>query len=368
MALLNRCIRVSEPNYGPQETIAVLSCLADGQLTMASGPAVDVFERTLCSAVDVEHAVACSSGTSALHLALLALGIGPGDVVAVPPLTYVATVAAVRYVGAEPLFIDVDDGWTIDPAALRTCGRAINAIIPVHLYGNPVDDDVFEFANEFGIPVIEDCAQSLGADISLRGVAGIFSFYANKAITTMGEGGALITQQPEIARRARLFRGQGQDPGHRYHHIVVGHNYRMTAAQAAFGTAQIKSHLMESLRLRRQVADVYRAELPDFATARMRQSAVDWLHTVLVPHGVNRDDVMQVMAADFDVETRPAFPSVARMSPYARWDCHGLDKTDDVASRGISLPTHPKLTAAQLERVVRAFRTAVVEQTEKVTR
>lgn len=361
-------IRISEPLFGPQEISAVHDCLVHGELTMGAGPSVAAFERTLCSVVDVEHAVACSSGTSALHLALLALGIGPGDVVAVPSLTYVATVAAVRCVGAEPVFIDVDDGWTMDPAALRTCGRALNAIIPVHLYGNPADDDVFEFAAEFDIPVIEDCAQSLGADIPLRGIAGIFSFYANKAITTMGEGGAVITRQSEIALRARLLRGQGQDPVRRYHHVVVGYNYRLTAPQAAFGTAQVKYRLMESLRLRRQMVDIYRAELPDFETARMRQGAVDWLHTVLVPPGVNRDDVMQTMVADFDVETRPAFPSVARMPPYVQWYRGGLDKTDDVAARGISLPTHPRLTAAQLERVVRAFRTTIVEQTEKVTR
>jgi perosamine synthetase len=300
---------------------------------------------------------------------LRALNIRPGSRVAVPALTYVATVAAIKYVGAEPIFIDVDDTWTMNPRHLEAEMNVspIVCVIPVHLYGVMADmSRICEIALEHGAWVVEDAAQGLFAQWHGRpagswGDIATFSFYANKIITTAGEGGACATGPGELADRLRLLRGQAQDPQRRYWHTEVGYNYRITAMQAAFGQAQLFQS-GDFLMKRRVIGQVYRLAftgkfdtqcIPDECTP------VDWLYTLLVPHGVHRDDVMARLDSEFEIETRPAFPSVASMPSYQTRNL--LPVTTDVAVRGISLPTHAAMTTDDATRVVEAFITCCEE-------
>jgi perosamine synthetase len=206
----------------------------------SSGAFVQRFEREFASFCESGTALSVTNGTDALHLALIALGVGPGDEVLLPSLTYVATANAVRYVGAEPVFVDVEPGtWCLDPLDIeRRITERSRAIIAVHLYGHPADmDEINAVAGRHGLSVIEDAAEAHGATYKGRicgslGDCATFSFYGNK-ILTCGEGGALTTSNPELVQRARLFRGQGMDPERRYFFPVIGHNFRLTNVACA---------------------------------------------------------------------------------------------------------------------------------------
>ena len=373
--------RISEPAISETEIQACVMRLVEAELTQGGGNSVALFEAGLARflKVDPSTVVACSSGTSALHLALLALGVRPGSRVIVPSLTYVATAAALRYVGAEPVFVDVDDSWTIDPTQLARVFERVRkstvsgavGIIPVHLYGVPANiAAIRSTAAEFGAWVLEDAAQAMGATTPKGPVgtltdAATFSFYANKLITTGGEGGAVVLRDLDAAERARLYRGQGQDPNRRYWHSVVGYNYRMTAMQAAFGSAQL-ARIDHFLRLRHEIGRVYEELLRGYSMPRCPAGCtpVNWLYTVLVPRGINRDSVMANLASNHGIETRPAFPLVSEMPPYVQCPSFPLPVSSDVAARGISLPTHCKMSTGDAERVARAL-IASVERVNK---
>jgi len=359
-------LRISEPHVTAYCTDAVASCVRRGELTQNGGEVVNVFERELADLMNARHLVACSSGTTALHLALNVL---KPQVVIAPALTYVATIAAAYYVGARVRFIDVDDTWTMNPNHLREIldeelGCSV-AVLPVHLYGVCADlTRILSITRPRGVFVIEDAAQALfsqhhGEFAGTFGNMGTFSFYANKLITTGGEGGAVVTWDDAATDKLRFYRGQAQCPTKRYWHTDVGFNYRITAMQAAFGTAQLLT-VKDVIRRRKVVGDVYRHAFTNvFDTQRVPEECtqVDWLYTLLVPHGVHRDDVIARLDAEFDIETRPAFPSVASMPPYRTLD--PLPVTTDVAARGISLPTHAEMTIEDAQRVVAAFLTCV---------
>lgn len=337
-----------------------------GELTQNGGNAVTRFETQLGELIGARNVVACSSGTTALHLALNVLH---PEVVIVPALTYVATAAAARYVGARIRFVDVDDTWTMDVNDLKRvlieeAGKRI-VVIPVHLYGVCANMELIqELCSCSSVYVVEDAAQALFSGYhhefaGTMGNIGTFSFYANKLITTGGEGGACVCSDSETADKLRFYRGQAQCTTKRYWHTEVGFNYRITAMQAAFGQGQLMS-VGEAIERRREVADVYRNAFTDvYDTQRVPEECkqIDWLYTLLVPHGVNRDDVMARLDAEFDIETRPAFPSLASMPPYRTYD--PLPVTTDVAARGISLPTHAEMSTEDAQRVVVAFLTCV---------
>lgn len=337
-------------------------CISNNQLT--HGPMVSQFESMFAEMLNVKHAVMCSSGTTALHLALLAAGIGPGDQVLVPDLTFVATANAVMHAGATPVLVDIDpDDWGISlDAAERQITPYTRAIIPVHLYGNPVNMALMrEFAEQYNLLVIEDAAEGLGGVWNDRwlgtyGKMGTFSFYGNKVLTT-GEGGAVVTDDDNMASRLRHFRGQGQHPTRRYYHDVVGYNYRMTDLQAAVGLGQLYI-LMENLELRWNLMRMYyeRLQLPGVQTVQF--DAAPWLFTLVLPASASREAVMESLLRK-GVDTRPAFVPLHRMPMYEGQDID-FPEACRVGDRGLSLPTYPGLKMSDAEEVADSVREILI--------
>jgi len=333
------------------------------------GPRLEEFEATWAEACGVEYAVAVSNGTVAMHVALEALGIGPGDEVIVPSLTYIATANTVRYTGATPVFADVSpDTWCLDPDRVASLvGPRTVAIVAVHLYGHPADMDVLgEIAQKHGLALLEDAAEAPFATYRGRLTGGLgtvagFSFFGNKIITC-GEGGAVTTNDPEIARRVRLLRGQGMDPDRRYFFPVVGYNYRLTNVAAAILCAQMTRR--EALVSRRdQLFAAYDSAFADMEAIELQPVApwatrAPWMYTILLRHGIDRDEVMSQLGAD-GVDSRPLFIPLHTLPPYEDPASQPLPVTDDLASRGLSLPTSSiwgpedaREVARRLERVL----------------
>ena len=278
---------MAKPALTGREADLIRHCLEVNQITM--GPMVREFEETFAAQLGVRHAIAVSSGTAALHLALLAAGVKPGDRVLVPTLTYVATVAAVRYCDAVPVFVDADpQTWGMEDVGF---GKApIRAVLPVHLYGVRCDPSgPLGKVHPMQLPVVEDAAESLGV------VAGkvpthaawlaTYSFYGNKILTT-GEGGMVVTDDDALAEEVRLLRGQGQDPDRRYWHIRLGYNYRMTDLAAAIGVGQLE-RLDEMLVARYRLHNRYLNNLADtevtWQTCRPGTTASPWVFACLLP-------------------------------------------------------------------------------------
>lgn len=365
-------ISLAEPDLSGNEERYVVEAIRSTWIS-STGPFVSTFEREFAAACGTTKAIAVSNGTVALHLALLGLGIGPGDEVAVPSLTYVATANAVRYVGAEPVFVDVDPGtWCLDPGDLaQRISPRTRAVIVVHLYGHPADmDAIEEITRPAGIRVIEDSAEAFGATYRGRptgslGDCATFSFYGNKVITS-GEGGAITTSDPELERRMRLLRGQGMDPDRRYFFPVVGYNYRLTNVACAILCGQLE-HADAMLNARRAVARTYADELTGVDGLGMQPVApwatpTPWLFSVTVDDkrfGASRDHVMRYLA-DQGVETRPFFIPVHTLPPYqddARRRRTNLPITDRLAACGLNLPTHSRLPLETVRQIAETVRT-----------
>jgi perosamine synthetase len=360
-------IPVAQPFLGGNEAKYVNDCLDTGWVS-SIGRYVEEFESQFAEYCDVRYAVSCNSGTSALHLALTALGVGPGDEVLVPSMTYVATANAVRYCGATPVFVDSQpDTFNIDPEDIeRRITPRTRGIIAVHLYGHPADmRAIGDIARRHAIFAVEDAAEAHGARCGPARVGsladiGTFSFFGNKIMTT-GEGGMVTTDDPELNRRLRLYRGQGMDPDRRYWFEVVGFNYRMTNIQAAIGVAQlemIETHLMR----RMSVATWYDRHLAPLRHAlrlpvrKPWAQPVNWLYTVVVtpPAAVARDDLIVRLAAD-GIETRPTFVPVHTLPPY-RDPAVSLPIAEGLGAHGLSLPTYAGLTENDVEYVAQALR------------
>lgn len=350
-----RFIPVSHPVLDGNERRYVMECLETSWIS-ANGRFVPLFESAFAQYCGVEHAVAVSSGTAALHLALLALGVKPGDEVIVPALTYVATANAVVYCGARPVFADSEpQTWNLDPSELeRLITPRTRGIVAVHLYGHPADmDPILKIASRHGLFVIEDAAQAHGAEYRGRrvgrfGSAAAFSFFGNKIITT-GEGGMVVTEDGELAERMRWLRGQGMDPKRRYWFPIVGYNYRMTNLQAAVGLAQLE-RIDQRLEERRRIAQWYErhlAPLEDRVVLPRQQSWARhafWLYSIVLGDTapVERDEVMTRLE-ERGIETRPVFYPLHVLPPYEESRVR-LPVAEQIANRGISLPTHPLLT------------------------
>lgn len=349
-------IHVGQPTLTSNALEYVLDAVSTNRLT--AGPYVDRFEQAFAAYVGTRHAVATTSGTTALHLMLAAQGIGPGDEVIVPSLTFVATANAVAYTGATPVFADVDyDTWTLAPDAVSAVmSDRVKAIVPVHLYGVPADVPALRaIAEAWGVALLEDAAEALGASIHGRKVGGLgqaaaFSFYGNKTITT-GEGGMVTTNDDDLAERLRLLRGQGQTPGRRFWHEVVGFNYRMTDLQGAIGVSQMEV-LDKLLDERTRVLALYRQQVSGVRFQHVPPHMVHgaWGACVLLPEGTSRDGVAAALAAA-DIETRPMFPPVHSMPMYANARHGYMFVTDHIATRGLMLPTHADLTEQEVRHV-----------------
>jgi perosamine synthetase len=343
----------------------VLDCVDTGWIS-SLGEYVPRFEHDFARFCEARHAVATSNGTTALHLALATLGIGAGDEVLVPDLTFVATANVVRYTGATPVLVDADPvTWTLDPAdAARKVTARTRAILPVHLYGHPADlDPLLALARAHGLRLVEDAAEAHGARYKGRRVGalgdlGAFSFYGNKIITT-GEGGMLVTGDPELAERARFLRDHAMDPRRRYYHPEVGFNYRMTNIQAAIGCAQLEQ-AEAILQRRKAIAAAYEAglaRLPGLARppAEAWAENVYWMYSVLVEpaFGRSRDAVGDGLRAR-GVDSRPFFVPLHELPPY-RTDAP-FPVTTRLARTGLNLPSGTGLTAEEIAVVCRALR------------
>jgi perosamine synthetase len=357
-------IPVAEPSIGEREVELVADAVRSGWVS-SIGEYVTAFEDELASRCGVAHAIATSNGTTALHLALAVAGIGPEDEVIVPSLTFVATAAAVRYLGASPVFAESDAAhWCLDPTdvASRVTPRT-RALVAVDLYGHPADMDALaEIATEHDLVVVEDAAEALGAVYRQRlagglGTLGVLSFYGNKLITT-GEGGAVLTDDAALAERARLLRDHAMDPHRRYWHGEIGFNYRITNMQAALGVAQLE-RLDEFLAKKREIAAVYRAGLHDVPGVTLQEEAEWatsswWMTTLRIePNGVGRDELAARLRAD-GVDSRPAFVPL-HLLPHLRQD-GALPVAEAVGSEGLSLPSSTSLTASELEWVIGSVR------------
>ena len=314
------------------------------------GPRLEEFETSFAEACGVEHAIAVANGTVAMHVALEALRIGPGDEVIVPSLTYIATANTVRYTGATPVFADVSpDTWCLDPDHVASLiGPRTVAIVAVHLYGHPADMDALgEIARAHGLALLEDAAEAPFATYRGRTTGGLgavagFSFFGNKIITC-GEGGAVTTNDSHLAERVRLLRGQGMDPDRRYFFPVVGYNYRLTNVAASILCAQM-SRKKELLARRDQLFAAYDSAFADMGAIELQPVApwatrAPWLYTILLRgEGLDRDDVMSRLSAD-GVDSRPMFIPLHTLPPYQDPAGEPLPVTDDLAKRGLSLPT-----------------------------
>ena len=326
----------------------------------STGPFIRRFEQEWAELCESRTTIAVCNGTVALHLAMLALDVRPGDEVLVPSLTYVATANAVRYVGAEPVFVDVDpDTWCIDPNLLEaSVTRRTKGIIGVHLYGHPADmDAINHIAGVHGLWVVEDAAESHLARYKGRRTGSLapiatWSFYGNK-LFTCGEGGALTLNDKQLELRIRTLRGQGMDPERRYYFPVTGYNFRLTNVACALLCAQLERR-DEIIELRRRIYSRYAELLRDIPGIGFQPIAewaevAPWLYCITVDrdgYGRTRDELVDYLAT-FGVDTRPFFLALHRLPPFREESLargEHLPCTDRLSSQGMNLPTYSALS------------------------
>ena len=337
----------------------------------STGAYLNRFEREFAVFCNTTTSLTVCNGTVALHLALLGLDVRPGDEVLVPSLTYVATANAVRYVGAEPVFVDVDpDTWCIDPDKLEAAiTQRTRGIIPVHLLGHPADmDRINRVADVHGLWVIEDAAEALGAKYKGQPVGSLshcatFSFFGNKVITS-GEGGAITLSDERLATRLRALRGQGMDPNRRYYFPITGYNFRLTNLACAILCAQMERK-ETILSQRRALCERYNQKLRSIPGVGLQPVAEwaeisPWMYSCTIDpdeFGGTRDELMASLA-EKNIETRPMFISLHTLPPFrelSRKRNEHLPVTDRLSESGIILPTYNTLSEADQDRVVGAI-------------
>ncbi len=355
-------IPVAHPVLSGREKEYVLDCLETAWVS-SLGKYIGLFEDSFARFCSTEHAVACSNGTAALHISLLALGVREGDEVIVPTLTYIASANAVRYCGATPVFVDSEPAtMNLDPGKIEEkITERTKGILAVHLYGHPADmDPILGIARTHNLFVLEDAAEAHGARykgqrVGSLGDAATFSFFGNKIITT-GEGGMVTTGNTKLQDQMRLLKGQGVDPNHRYWFPIVGYNYRMTNVQAAIGLAQLEQ-IDEHLRCRQEIAEIYGSVLSPLEdvltlpTVQPWASHVFWSYPIVLKDNspVNSERLMSSLAAD-GIETRPVFIPIHTMPPYLKeGEAHPI--AEKLGRNGISLPMHGLLTGKDVEYI-----------------
>jgi dTDP-4-amino-4,6-dideoxygalactose transaminase len=369
-------IFLSPPDVGSAERAMLLDAF-DSNWIAPLGPHVDGFEAELARYVGASHAVALSSGTAALHLALLLHGVGPGDRVLCPTMTFVATANAIRYLGAVPVFVDADWTWNLDPALVEAeLGRAADAgepyaaLVTVDLYGRCCAYDELEsIAARYEVPLVEDAAEALGASFRGRaagtfGDVGVFSFNGNKIITTSG-GGMLVTEDGDLAERARHLATQAREPAPHYEHVEVGFNYRLSNLLAAVGRAQLRG-LDRKVARRRAIEARYRSGLEHLPGVRFAPG-VDgehqpngWLTCLTINPGVagvDRESVRQVLRRE-GIEARPIWKPMHLQPVFAENRVIGGRESEELFATGLCLPSGSSLTDEDQDEVCDRIRRA----------
>jgi perosamine synthetase len=356
-------IPIARPQMGEEEKERVWEAMASGSL--AQGPRVREFEERFAAFIGAGHAVATSSGTTALHLALLGYDIGPGDEVITVPFTFIASANSILYTGARPVFVDIDEGdYTMDVAQVEAAiTPRTKAIMPVSLYGQPADMPALtEIAERHGLAVVEDACQAHGAAIGDRRSgtwgAGTFSFYPTKNMTT-GEGGMLTTSDAELAGRVRLLREHGMKV--RYHHDIVGYNFRMTDIAAAIGLAQLPKLDAYNGR-RRAIAARYDRELRGVITPTVRTGVTHVYHQYTIR--VRERDAFAERLKERGVGSAIYYPiPVHRQKPFLALGYGNEDYpvTDRLTDEVLSIPVHPSLSDDEVAQVIGAVNATAEE-------
>ena len=374
---MNRDSRIplSTPHMSGGEEALVAEAIASGWVTQL-GTQVDLFEEEFASAVGAPHAVATSSGTAALHLALILAGVEPGDEVFVSSLTFAASVNPIVYCGGVPVFIDSEaESWNMDPCLLEDAlrdraarGRMPRAVVLVHLYGQSANiRPILDLCEHYGVRLVEDAAEALGATYYGRspgsfGHTGIFSFNGNKIITT-GGGGMLVSSDLRLTERAQKLAAQARDPAPHYEHSEIGYNYRMSNVLAAIGRAQLRV-LEDRVATRRRIFDRYRSALAAFSGLEFMPEApwgrhTRWLTTLMVDPdraGLDRERLRLWLDGE-DIEARPVWKPMHMQPVFAGCEVYGGAVAERLFEHGLCLPSSSNMIDADLERVVAAMRT-----------
>jgi perosamine synthetase len=365
---------VAEPDIGEEELRKVVEAVKSGWIS-SKGGFIEEFERGFANYIGMKYGVAVSNGTAALHLALVALGIGPGDEVIVPDLTFAATINAVLHTGAKPVIVDIHpEYWCMDPDKLeKAITPKTKAIIPVHLYGHPCDmGAIIEIASKHNLYIIEDVAEAHGAEYKGRKVGSFghiscFSFYGNKIITT-GEGGMCLTNDEELANKMRILRDHGMNPKKRYWHDVIGFNYRMTNLQAAIGLAQL-SKIGRFIEKKRKIAKIYAEELSSLEGILLHPEmpwakCVYWLYSILIDSertGITRDELEEKLE-EKGIETRKFFYPLHEMPIYKKYANFTYPVSSKVSQQGLNLPSSTKLSEEDVKYIAKTIKEIISHQ------
>jgi dTDP-4-amino-4,6-dideoxygalactose transaminase len=340
------------------------------------GPEVAEFEKDFASYCGTSECIALNSGTSALHLALLAAGVGPGDEVITVPFTFVASVATILYAGAKPVLVDIEPRtFNMNPDALQAAiSPRTKAIVPVHLYGHPADmDPILEVARKHNLVVIEDAAQAHGATYKGRSAGSVgdiacFSFYPTKNLGAYGEGGAVTTSNPEYARTIRMLRDWGQD--RKYHHLLHGYNYRMEGFQGAILRVKLR-HLERWIERRRAIVKTYNEQLAGLDV--VRPAEMPWARHVYHLYTLRSDnrDALQADLLNEGIQTGVHYSTPAHLLPaYAHlgYGPNSFPESKKAAREVLSLPLYPELTESQVQTVLDALTEIVPLKRSEATR
>ncbi|OKL39372.1 aminotransferase class V-fold PLP-dependent enzyme [Pontibacter flavimaris] len=364
-------IFLSVPHMGGHEKNYALKAIEDNWVTTA-GPNLTGFEHDICQHTNARHAVALSSGTAALHLALQVVGVRPGDEVLCSTFTFVASANPILYLGARPVFVESEpETWNMSPEALHEAiadrlrlGKRPAAIMLVHLYGMPAKlKEIMSIADEFGIPVVEDAAEALGSrysghQVGTFGRVGVFSFNGNKIITTSG-GGALISEDGQLVEQARFLSTQAKDPAPYYEHSQMGYNYRMSNISAGIGRGQMEM-LEKRIKQRKEIFQFYRQQLGhieglEFVTEPKTCFSNRWLTTVLLPEPHTPESIRLALEEE-NIETRALWKPMHLQPLFAQHPYVGNNLSGRLFARGLCLPSSSSMTEEDLAKVVKHLR------------
>ncbi len=386
---MDRFIPLSIPNFEGNERKYVDDAIDQGWVS-TGGAYIKKLEKKMAEFLDIDDVAACQSGTSALHLSLIEAGVRPGDVVLVPPLTFIAAVNPVRYQFATPVFIDCDDSFCMDPVKLRSfcetqceytdgalffSRKKVKAIVVVHVFGNLADmSEIMKIAGTYGLKVIEDATEALGSKFldgpfagmyaGTIGDFGAFSFNGNKIITT-GGGGAVTAKEPGMTAHIRYLSTQAKDDPHYYIHNEVGYNYRMTNLQAALGVAQMEE-LPEFINKKQKNFEFYKTLFNGFELGRIIDfrddiSSNKWFYSL----EINRDKIsvsMRTIITELEnhgVQTRAIWGLINEQIPYQNEMTYGLEKAPYYADRILNLPCSTQITEEEIQYVVNQIKTVL---------